>query len=93
MTLLNIYVRPLQQSPVVFCTTLVNPKALRCFTCSRLIAFDKQPGVRPVGIGEVSRRIIATAVLSVIKEDILRVAGVKELCIGHRLAAWQPSTP
>ena len=66
------------------CTTLVDPKALRGFTCSRLIALDKQPGVRPVGIGEVSRRIIGKAVLSVIKEDILRVAGVKQLCVGQQ---------
>ena len=66
------------------CTSLVDPKALRGFTCSRLIALDKQPGVRPVGIGEVSRRIIGKAVLSVIKDDILRVAGVKQLCVGQQ---------
>ena len=45
------------------CTTLVDPKALRGFTCSRLMALNKKPGVRPVGIGEVSRRIIGKAVL------------------------------
>ena len=40
---------------------------------------------RPVGIGKVSRRIISKAVLSVvIKEDILRVAGVKQLCVGQQ---------
>lgn len=56
------------------CTTLVDPKALRGFTCGRLLALDKQPGVRPIGIGKVSRRIVCKAVLSVIKEEILRVS-------------------
>ena len=57
---------------------------IKAGTCSRLIAPDKKPGVRPVGIGKVSRRIIGKAVLSVIKEDILRVAGVKQLCVGQQ---------
>ena len=66
------------------CTSLVDPKALRGFACSRLIALNKQPGVRPVGIGEVSRRIINKAVLPVIMDDILRVSGVKQLCVGQQ---------
>ena len=63
------------------CTTLDDPKTLRGFTCSRLIALDKQPGVRS---GKVSRRIIGKVVLPVIKEDILRVTGVKQLCVGQQ---------
>ena len=66
------------------CSTLVDPNALRGFTCSRLIALDKQPGVRPIGIGEVSRRIIGKAVLFVIKEDILRAVGIRQLCVGQQ---------
>lgn len=48
------------------------------------MALDKKVLVRPIGIGEVSRRIIGKAVLAVIMEDILRVAGVKLLCIGQQ---------
>ena len=43
------------------CTTLVDPSSLISFVGSRLIALDKYPGVRPVGIGEVARRIIGKA--------------------------------
>ena len=39
-------------------------------TASRLVALNKCPGVRPIGVGDVSRRIIGKAILSVISEDI-----------------------
>jgi hypothetical protein len=65
------------------CTTYVDPKGLSSFTASRLIAIDKQPGVRPIAIGEVSRRIISKAILSVLKADILDVAGSVQLCAGQ----------
>ena len=42
---------------------------------NRLIALDKNPGVRPIGIGEVSRRLIAKSILRVVKSDILEAAG------------------
>lgn len=36
---------------------------------------SKDPGVRPIGIGEVLRRIIGKAVTNIIKEDIVMGAG------------------
>ena len=39
------------------CNTFVDPVGLKVLTSCRLIALDKQPGVRPIGIGEVARRI------------------------------------
>ena len=66
------------------CTTYVDPVGLKALISCRLIALDKQPGVRPIGIGEVSRRIIGKAILSIIKEDILKTAGVKQLCVGQQ---------
>ena len=44
---------------------------------------DKNPGVRPIGVGEVVRRIIAKAVLSIIGPDIQRAAGPLQLCAGQ----------
>ena len=48
-----------------------------------LIASDKNPGVRPIGIGETVRHIIAKAVLYVIGEDIQCAAGSVQLCAGQ----------
>ena len=43
---------------------------------------DKCPGVRPIGIGEVIRRIIGKSVISVIRPDILMSAGSLQLAAG-----------
>ena len=43
---------------------------------------DKNPGVRPIGIGEAARRIVGKAILKVIKPDILKVTGNLQLCAG-----------
>ena len=48
-----------------------------------MIALDKNPRVRPIGIGETSRRIIAIkAVLHVVKQDVMDAAGCN--CVGQR---------
>ena len=44
------------------CTTYVDPSSLTAFVAYCLIALDKCPGVRPIGIGEVARRIIGKAI-------------------------------
>ena len=65
------------------CTEYVHPDGLSALVASRLIALDKNPGVRPIGVGEVSRRIIAKAVLSIIRVDIQEVTGSLQLCSGQ----------
>lgn len=40
---------------------------------------DKNPGVRPIGISEVPRRIIAKAILGLLKFDIMEAAGPLQL--------------
>ena len=47
------------------------------------MSVDKNPGVRPIGIGETSRGIIAKAVLFVVKQDIVDAAGCLQLCAGQ----------
>ena len=64
-------------------TTYVDPSGLSPLLSSRLIALDKNPSVRPIGIGETSRRIISKAILCTIKQDILEAAGNLQLCAGQ----------
>ena len=49
----------------------------------RLIALDKNPGVRPIGIGEIPRCIIAKAAKTATRNDILDAAGSVQLCAGQ----------
>ena len=53
----------------------MDPAGLSAFISCRLIALDKRPGVRPIGVGETIHHVIAKAVLSVLKEDIREAAG------------------
>ena len=46
-------------------------------------ALDKNPGVRPIGIGDTARRIIAKAVLSEAKPDIQEASGCLQMCGGQ----------
>ena len=60
-----------------------DPKGLTCLLASRIIALDKRPGVRPIGVGEVLRRIVAKAVSYITNMDILKAVGDRQLCAGH----------
>ena len=65
------------------CTSFVDPKGLSAFLACRLIALDKCPGVRPIGICETARRITSKAILYAIKDDIQDAAGSLQLCAGQ----------
>jgi len=65
------------------CTAFVDPQGLAPLLACRLIALDKNPGVRPIGICETARRIISKAVLSVIRDDIQQAAESIQLCAGQ----------
>ena len=44
-------------------TTTYHPCLIGSFTACRLTPWDKNPGIRPIGVGEVLRRIIGKTVL------------------------------
>ena len=44
---------------------------LAAFLACILIPLDKQPGVRPIGIGEVLKRVIGKIVMKLVRKDIL----------------------
>ena len=47
-----------------------DPQSLEALLACRLIPLDKNPGLRPIGIGETLRRILGKAVMSVMKLDV-----------------------
>ena len=49
----------------------------------RLIPLDKDPGLRPIGIGEVLRRIIGKIVVRILKPDLQESAGELQMCVGQ----------
>ena len=54
----------------------------RALMACRLVALDKQPGVRPVGIGEIFRRLIAKCVLAAVGHQAMEACGNLNLCAG-----------
>ena len=64
-------------------TSYVDPKGISAFTACRLCPLDKCPGVRPIGISEVSRRIIGKAIMQVVSKDVQNAAGSLQLSAGQ----------
>ena len=60
-----------------------HPCLLEGYCACRLIPLDKNPGVRPIGVGEVLRRIIDKTISAMFKEEIKEAAGPLQICAGH----------
>ena len=60
---------------------------LEAFISCRLIPLDKNPGIRPIGVGEVLRRIIGKTVSAFFKEELKQAAGPLQVCAGHSAVA------
>ena len=68
-------------------TEYVDPSTISLLLSGCLIPLDKNPGVRPIGIGEILRRFLAKAVIWVVRSDIQAAAGCLQLCAGHESGA------
>ena len=72
----------------ILATQEVDPVSLREFVASRLIPLDKGRdlagilGIRPVGVGELLRRIVGKCVVNVVRDDIQLAAGPLQTCAG-----------
>ena len=64
-------------------TEFVDPEALQALLACRLIPLNKHPGVRPIGVCEVVRRILGKAILGVVADDVRLAAGPLQLCCGQ----------
>ena len=57
------------------CTEEIDPDCLVEYVACRLIPLDKgttkdgKPGVRPIGVGEVLRRLVGKLLIGVVKDD------------------------
>ena len=65
------------------CTSVVSSEGISAFVACRLVPLNKCPGVRPIGVGEVPRRIISKAILHLIADDIKDAAGPLQTCAGQ----------
>ena len=57
---------------------------LSAYNSCRLIPLDKNPAVRPIGIGEVLRRIIGKTITQCIKSDLETLGKNFQLCLGQK---------
>ena len=64
-------------------TEYVDPLALEALLANRGVAIDKCPGIRPVGVGEIVRRIIGKTIMSVSGEKVQEAVGALQLCGGQ----------
>ena len=62
---------------------LETPTSLDTLTVCRLVPIDKKPGMRPIGMGEVLRRIAENVMMMIFKKDITDVAGILQLVTGQ----------
>ena len=66
------------------CRTYIDPATIEPLVVSRLIPLDKGEGaVRPIGVGEVIRRIIGKCVMNIFKGDVVVASGSLQLCAGQ----------
>jgi len=81
--------RKLRDAIARFASWLANENvpwaAYRGLMMCREVALDKMPGIRPIGIGEIFRRLIAKCVLEAAGPQATSACGSDQLCAGLKL--------
>ncbi len=62
--------------------TTIQWECIQALMANRLVALDKCPGIRPIGIGECLRRVVGKAVMMAAGDDVKKVCGPDQLCSG-----------
>ena len=65
-------------------TKELNPELKEPYNACRLLLLDKNPGVRPIGIGEVMRRIIGRAITKCLKNELMSHGSNYQLCLRQK---------
>ena len=58
-------------------------RSLETFLACRLVPLDKRPGLRPIGVDEVLRRIAGKMVMYIVKKDVLKSSSKIQMCSGQ----------
>jgi len=67
----------------LLCTDVQQNDSLEPLLASRLIPLNKNPGLRPIGIGETLRRIIGKSVARALKQEVTNSVGSLQVCAGQ----------
>ena len=68
-------------------------ESLETFVACRLIPLDKNPGLRPIGIGEMRPRLAGKIVVSTIREDITESVSSLQVCAGQEAGSQAAAHP
>ena len=63
-------------------TECLDPSTLEAYVSCRLIPLNKNPGVRPIGVGEVLRRIIGKTIAWSLQNEVQEAAGPLQVSSG-----------
>ena len=63
-------------------TENLDPIAIESYNANPLIPLDKCPGIHPIGVGEILRRIIGKLISWTLKKDIQEAVGPLQTCSG-----------
>ena len=75
----------------ILCIQYIDPSAIEPLIASRLMPLDKGEGaVRPIGVGEVIRRIIGKCVMNIAKKDVVEASRSLQLCAGQKSGSEAP---
>ena len=62
------------------CTSRVSPSALNALLVRHFVPLNKNPGMHPIGVGDIVRRMIGKAIMRAVKEDVMFSAGPLQVC-------------
>ena len=65
------------------CTEEISATSIETFVACRLIPLDKNPGLGPIGVGEILRRITGKITVSVVKKKVISSTGSLQVCAGQ----------